>query len=109
MSTEVERSLRLAAQMQEAFTREDAQLRREADHIRATAGRQVTFECVLCMDEHPDDCLAEIEKCGHNFCRDGLRQYIRSKIESSRYPIMCPVCSAKETMEASEAGGLFCL
>lgn len=107
MSLEVERSLRLAAQMQADFTREDFLLRREAEHLRSTAGPQVTFECVLCMDDHPDDDLARIEKCGHKFCRDGLREYIRTRIKASRYPIMCPVCTASDCIDASEAGGLF--
>jgi hypothetical protein len=103
-SAALERSLRLAAQMQHEFSLEDDALRKQALQLTEFAP-QTTFECSICMDEHPDDMLARIEKCKHAFCRDGLRDYITSRIRESRFPILCPNCTASTSVGANDAGG----
>lgn len=84
----------MAAQLEnarETVTELENQLATEKEiHVAA----HPTFECGICLDEHPEDSVARIPQCQHSFCRDCLRGYIQSKLEEHRFPIFCPMCIA---------------
>jgi len=54
------------------------------------------FQCGICLEDHPEDSVARIGQCRHPFCRNCLREYIRSKLSEHIYPIFCPVCVAEQ-------------
>lgn len=85
-----------AAQMQREFDEEDRHLRAQMEVLIGNLTRK--FCCSVCLDEQPEDFVARLDPCGHNFCRDCIRNHIGSKIAESRYPILCPVCMT-ETRE----------
>jgi hypothetical protein len=80
--------------MAREFAEEDATLRQQADDLKGL--QQITFECCVCMEVVPEDDVARMDNCKHAFCRDCIRQYIISKIEDHRYPIVCPICSTEK-------------
>jgi hypothetical protein len=53
------------------------------------------FDCGVCMDTLPEESIARIEPCGHPFCRDCVRGFVSSQIESRRFPVLCPTCTAE--------------
>lgn len=53
---------------------------------------QPTFYCGICLEDHLAEDVATVDMCGHMFCRDGVRNYISSKLNERRYPISCPSC-----------------
>jgi hypothetical protein len=54
------------------------------------------FKCRICMEEHVEDNVARIDSCGHSFCRDCVRDYVRFKLGENRFPILCPVCMTEQ-------------
>jgi len=86
-------SRELAAMLQTQFDEENLKLLSERAELEATAQR--VFDCGVCMDTLPEDSMARIEPCGHPFCRDCVRGHITSQIESRRFPISCPTCTAE--------------
>lgn len=52
-----------------------------------------TFDCLICQETFRVDFVALIEGCGHKFCRECLKQYVVSKLDDGRYPMVCPMCS----------------
>jgi hypothetical protein len=83
----------LAAFLQAQFDEEDRALAAERAELAAAAQR--VFDCGVCMDTLPEDSIAPIEPCGHPFCRECVRGLIVSKIESRRFPVLCPTCTAE--------------
>jgi hypothetical protein len=61
------------------------------------------FECGICLDEHLEDSAAQISQCRHMFCRDCIREHIRSKLKEHLFPILCPICVAEKG--SSDPGG----
>ncbi|KAI0297436.1 hypothetical protein BC826DRAFT_933608, partial [Russula brevipes] len=57
------------------------------------------------MDTLPEDSIAPIEPCGHPFCRECIRGFIVSKIESRRFPVLCPTCTAESGNGSESAIG----
>lgn len=76
-----------------------------AERARLVSIAPTTFTCGVCFDEQPEDYVALIEGCQHRLCRDCLREYIRSKLQERRYPILCPLCTADATRE--DVGGTY--
>ncbi|KAI0692273.1 hypothetical protein BC835DRAFT_1357920 [Cytidiella melzeri] len=83
----------LALRTQKQYEEEDRQLHVQMEQLAETTPK--TFECGICMETLPEDVIAQIESCSHNFCRQCLLQYLQSKLADHRFPILCPTCSAE--------------
>jgi FtsZ-binding cell division protein ZapB len=88
-----QKSLSEAYKLQQQLNEEEARL--QAEQKVLAAQRQRTFSCGICMDDHPDDSVARIDGCEHQFCRECIRGYIGSKLDDHRFPILCPLCTAE--------------
>jgi len=91
----------LALQLQEEFAAEEQRRYQEEDQrlsaehkalSEAQSPGSAPFKCGVCLDEHPEDDVARLYQCLHAFCRDCMREYVRSKLAQHRFPISCPVC-----------------
>ncbi|THH22126.1 hypothetical protein EUX98_g8250 [Antrodiella citrinella] len=91
-SEDIGESAHLAAEKQREFEEEDHRLRVQMRDLQATV--PATFHCGVCFEEHSEFMIARVDPCGHEFCRDCVRGYIRSKLGEHRFPILCPICSA---------------
>jgi len=87
-------SVERAAREQQQYDMEDRQLVSEREALAAALPD--IFECGICLDEHPEDSVARIVHCRHQFCRTCLREYIRNKLSEHIYPIFCPSCVAEQ-------------
>ncbi|KAF8491336.1 hypothetical protein F5888DRAFT_1058472 [Russula emetica] len=67
---------------------------RSAQNLLAAAEQQRVFDCRVCLDTLPEESIARIDPCGHSFCRECIRGFIVSQIESRRFPVLCPTCTA---------------
>lgn len=94
-------SAEAAARMQREFDEEDRRLRAQMEQLVMTTQRE--FRCSVCLDEQPEDYIARLEPCGHNFCRDCIRSHVVARIAESRYPIFCPLCMT-ETGDGEPGG-----
>ncbi len=88
-------SSQLAVMLQRQFDEEDHLLAVERAELLAMVEQQRVFDCGVCMDTLPEESIARIEPCGHSFCRECVRGFIVSQIESRRFPIPCPTCTAE--------------
>lgn len=93
---------RVARELQNEFDSEDRRLRQE--HAELAQYMQSTFQCSICMDDLPEDDVAQIDGCVHMMCRSCLREFVASKIREHRYPIFCPVCTIIKGGKAEPAG-----
>ena len=93
----------LAAMMQRQFDEEDHLLAAE----RAAEEQQRVFDCKICMDTLPEESIARIEPCGHSFCKECIRGLIVSQIESRRFPVLCPTCTAEPDNNRPESIGSY--
>jgi hypothetical protein len=80
-----------AHQLQRQFEEEDRQLRTQSQNLKAQAPSM--FECGICLSEETEFMVFRFEPCGHPFCRDCVRHYVKSRIEEHRFPIVCPTCT----------------
>ena len=94
-STDFHPSSELAAMLQRQFDEEDHVLATERAELLAAAEQQRVFDCGVCLDTFPEESIAPIEPCGHPFCRECVRGLIASQIESRRFPVLCPTCTAE--------------
>jgi len=46
------------------------------------------------MEKMPEDSVARPDPCRHPFCRECMREYVSSRLEEHRFPILCPTCTA---------------
>ncbi|KIJ64841.1 hypothetical protein HYDPIDRAFT_153660 [Hydnomerulius pinastri MD-312] len=83
----------LARQLQDQYNAEDEELRRQNAELRDHM--QASFKCGICLEDHPEDDAAKVDDCAHMMCRVCLRGFLCSKIEEHRFPILCPICTAK--------------
>lgn len=95
----LDESITIAAQKQRQYDEEDTSLRAQRDELARCSQRR--FECGICLEELPEDSVARIDPCGHSFCRECVRNYIGSKLEEHRFPIVCPICT---TMKGEPSG-----
>lgn len=84
----------LASMLQRQFDEEDRRLAAERAELAVAAEKERVFDCGMCMDTLPEESIARIEPCGHSFCRECVRELIVSQIESRRFPVLCPTCTA---------------
>ena len=75
----------LAAMLQRQFDEEDRLLAMEQQRVVC---------CRICLDKLPENSTA-IDPCGHSFCRECVQGLIVSQIESRRFPVLCPTCTAE--------------
>jgi hypothetical protein len=83
-----------AQQLQRQFEEEDRQLRTQSQDLKARAPSM--FECGICLSEETEYMVFRFEPCGHRFCRDCVRRYVKSKIKEHRFPIACPTCTTSK-------------
>ncbi|KAI5122455.1 hypothetical protein M0805_008766 [Coniferiporia weirii] len=88
----------IVLRMQLEYQDEDAALRAQMQLLQSTSVQE-TFECSICLDKLPLDCVAHVDICGHTFCRECLRQYISSKLDEHKFPTACPCCSTQDESE----------
>jgi len=62
----------------------------------SSSSAQETFECGICFETYPEDSVAKIDRCNHQYCQECMSTYLMSKLEERRSPIVCPVCSATD-------------
>jgi len=62
------------------------------DPFRTHEKFQFQFECGICMDKKPIDDVTPLDPCGHQFCRDCVKDYVGAKLDDRSFPILCPVC-----------------
>jgi chromosome segregation ATPase len=53
---------------------------------------QYLFKCGVCMTEKPMDDVTPLHPCGHQFCRDCVKNYVGAKLDDRSFPILCPIC-----------------
>ncbi|EGN93596.1 hypothetical protein SERLA73DRAFT_115609 [Serpula lacrymans var. lacrymans S7.3] len=84
--------------MQQRFDEEDKLLRiqREefASQIQSASARQ--FLCSICLEEYSEENIVRLEFCDHALCRTCTKDYVSSKLEEHRFPILCPMCMADD-------------
>ncbi|KAG8746213.1 hypothetical protein FRC10_005729 [Ceratobasidium sp. 414] len=78
----------LALRMQEEFDAEDQLL---AAFAQESAPGQ-SFDCGICFETFHAGALAPMDGCDHPYCRECMRDYVQSKLESRTFPILCPTC-----------------
>ncbi|KAG8949928.1 hypothetical protein FRC04_008231 [Tulasnella sp. 424] len=98
------RDAHIARQLQQQWDDENDTVR--AEHFTLLATMQKTFECPICMEKCPEDGLARLEGCEHQFCRECLKGHIESCLEERRFPVPCPLCMTDEKREDKDCGGL---
>ncbi|KAH9059758.1 hypothetical protein EDB87DRAFT_741018 [Lactarius vividus] len=95
-------SAEYAAMLQFQFDEEDRML--AAERVELAAAAQSVFDCGVCMDTLPEESIARIDPCGHSFCRECVRSLVVSQIESRRFPVLCPTCSADRRSGTEDTG-----
>lgn len=102
-------SSQLAVMLQRRFDEENRLLAAERAELAAAAAeaQQRVFDCGVCMDTLPDESIARIEPCGHSFCRECVRGLIVSHVESRRFPVLCPTCTAEPDKNRPESVGSY--
>jgi len=88
--------------LQFQFDEEDRILAAERAGLAAAA--EPVFDCGVCMDTLPEESIARIEPCGHSFCRECVRSLVVSQIDSRRFPVLCPTCTAERRTGTEETG-----
>lgn len=94
-------SIERAIMEQTKYEEEDRRLAAERKALTEALPR--LFKCEICLDEHLEDSAAQITQCRHLFCRDCVREHIRSKLGEHLFPILCPICVAEKG--PSDPGG----
>jgi hypothetical protein len=78
-----------ATEIQRLFNKEDKLLREEGAALRAHM-----FTCGMCLETYPEDYVARVPGCPHEFCRDCMYKYVDSKLTERILPTFCPGCAA---------------
>ncbi|KAL5633431.1 hypothetical protein ACGC1H_003801 [Rhizoctonia solani] len=92
----------LALKMQEEFDAED-QLLTELAAEEPEQNKNV-FDCGVCFETFHMGALAPMEGCDHKYCRECMRDYIKSKLGSRTFPILCPTCHAAKDGSQGSVG-----
>ena len=84
----------VALQLQHDYDTENRQLRHQMHALQSIQPK--LFECGICFDSLAEDFVARVMPCGHTFCRNCMKKHVVSKIDTHRYPILCPTCTANQ-------------
>ncbi|KAG8691762.1 hypothetical protein FRC11_010633 [Ceratobasidium sp. 423] len=90
----------LALKMQEEFDAEDQLL----TELAGEEPEHNTFDCGICFETFHMGALAPMEGCDHKYCRECMRNYIKSKLASRNFPIVCPTCHASKDENQGSVG-----
>jgi hypothetical protein len=82
-----------AVQMQRDL--EDETIRSEFQHLATVVQSGRDFKCHICLEVLPEDYVARVMPCSHEFCRTCLKGHISSTLQQHRFPIFCPYCIAE--------------
>ena len=93
--------------LQRQFDEEDHLLALDHADLLAAAEQQLVFDCGICLDTLPEESIACIDPCGHSFCRECVRGLIASQIDSRRFPVLCPTCTAEPEKNRPESIGSY--
>jgi hypothetical protein len=93
-------SIETAAREQRQYDMENRRLATEWEVLAKAI--PPPFRCGVCLDEYSEDYVARVPQCQHPFCRDCLRQYVRTKVSEHNCPIFCPTCVAEQETSESE-------
>jgi hypothetical protein len=70
---------------------------RSSDTPTLPTNKPPEFFCSIDQELHTGDVLVRIEGCDHEFCRDSLKDYIRSKLDDHPPEVpLCPMCIAEK-------------
>ncbi|KAG8896476.1 hypothetical protein FRC01_011789, partial [Tulasnella sp. 417] len=100
----VNEDIALAMKLQQQFLEEDRVLHSQYSQLLATA--QQSFECGICMETYPEDMVALVSGCSHDFCRECLMAHVRASLEGMKFPVLCPICLTKQTKAKAYQGGV---
>ncbi|CAE6454608.1 unnamed protein product [Rhizoctonia solani] len=92
----------LALKMQEEFDAEDQLLTELAAEEPENSNN--VFDCGICFETFHMGALASMEGCDHKYCRECMREYIKSKLASRTFPIVCPTCHASKDGSQGSVG-----
>ena len=92
-----------ATRLQNQFDDEDRELTAEHNELFQTI--QPVFECGICMEEMPEDSVARPDACRHAFCRECMYEYVSTRLEEHKFPILCPTCTADKGKGKGTTGG----
>lgn len=95
----------IAHLIQQSYDEEDRRLALEIQELYYLP----TFECKVCLDEHSEEDVAEVDGCWHRMCRDCMRGHVTSQLEARVYPIMCPICTADKDLDCPSGTRFPCL
>jgi Ring finger domain len=96
-----------AMRLQREFDEENRALSAQRTDLAKSAQR--VFKCSICMEEMPVDSIARVDTCGHTFCRECLREYVATRLDEHRFPILCPTCTANKGKGKGKTGGTYML
>jgi len=91
-TSDIDRDLAVAVELQRKYEEEDEQLVDQREMLQRM--EPDLFECLICFDKYPQDSVARVGGCEHQFRRGCLRGHARTKISERRFPISCPSCVA---------------
>ena len=91
-----DRDLAIAMELQRKYEEEDEQLANQREMLQTM--EPDPFECLICFDKYPQDSVARVGGCEHQFCRGCLRGHAKTKISERRFPISCPSCVADKNI-----------
>lgn len=83
--------LALALAQQSLYDEESRLLQKE----RESLWHAQPFTCNICFESHSREDVAQVEGCGHMFCRECIRGYVSAQLLQHLYPIACPLCIAE--------------
>ncbi|KAH9951728.1 hypothetical protein B0H21DRAFT_717226 [Amylocystis lapponica] len=84
----------LAYAIQREFDEERIRLDGELEHLQRA--QKNAFDCGVCFEKYSEDAVARVQPCGHQFCRECIVGYVKSKVDERCYPIVCPSCMVDE-------------
>jgi Ring finger domain len=70
----------------------------------AASTQRRAVDCGVCMDTFLEESIARIQPCGHPFCRDCVRRHVVSQMETRRFPVLCPTCTAEPGHKSKSIG-----
>ena len=79
---------------QRAFEHEQREIEEMHARLLVEYPEQKVFECGICLEMSLIDFATPIDGCEHVLCRNCLKNYVVSRLDEGRYPVVCPVCSA---------------